>query len=373
MKKRIAMLAGVGVVVCGGIVFAASGVMQQSQRSTTQQAIVESTGGTVTTGESSPVSKARSVSETPSTASSKTSNELGQSGQLVKQFDDAEYESTLEYGKIDYNQSESKEDYDEGKYSDTKVLDEYSKKDVEFVSYMDQELTAEYPNFILTNLSTNVCDMDFLVSKGSMQFAVNGVKPGESETIDLATKLGKGTHKVTVVSWAVDKNGHRLNSVEQDVKITVKTIPATGAATGTEQQNQKSDSVYQTGVVYDAKSMLCTVKMPAALKVAKGAVGTDFDVSYRLVGVEVGTRFEIAAKEGLDTNSAVKLIGTDGGTVESVTATVKAGETNKLGCTVQQGGSALISVGPVHCYLSNNKVAKGNFYGTTTFKVGVSK
>lgn len=317
-----------------------------------------------------------SSSTQPTSQKSRNVNSNAQNGGLIT-FSDAEYESDFQRDEANYKEKENDAEYDLGEYNNSSIAAEAGNV-IEFVTYTDQELNGVYSSFIVTNLSSNSYNMNFYVYNGDKLLAtVNGVVPGGAESVELARVLGEGNFTLTVVSEAVTSDGTVLDSLEQEVAFSVKDIADAGVTTGTTKENQASGSVYETSVVYDAESMQCSVVLPAVLSVAKGEIGTDFDISYRIVGVKTGTKFALTAVNGLDADSAIKLITSDGanGELSTVNANLKMGTagSSSLDFVLDTTESVLHTVGPVHCFLSNDKVASGNYYGTTRFKISIEE
>lgn len=296
-----------------------------------------------------------------------------QEGKLIP-FTAEEYTDNFQRDEAQYLKRENEVDYDSGEYSNDSIADE-ADNTIEFVTYMDQKLTGAYSSFIVTNLSSNKYSMNFYIYNGNDLLAtIKDVEPGAAESAELVRLLGEGDFTLTVISEAVSSNGAVLDSLEQEVNVSISDVAGKETASGTEKKNQPSGSTYETSVVYDAESMQCSVVLPAVLHVAKGDVGTDFDISYRIVGVKSGTKFSLTATNGLDADNAIKLITTDGanGKISTVNANLKMGSAgNNLDFILDTEDSVLHTVGPVHCFLSNNKIANGNYYGTTRFRINI--
>ena len=393
MKKKAAIAAMTAALLVSGVVFATNGLRKNdvggtattvttAHGQTTTITPFSQTNGTANsngqignshTGDNA--KNARSV--TPlSNETDRAVNDAVQQGQLLNAYGAEQYESKLRFGEIDYSKDVNANQYDNGTYTDESIPTDMSDTDVEFVTYMDQELTAEYGQFIVTNLSSNSCNMDFTISEGNKTvYQTSGVVPGESRSVDLTKVLGKGKHTVTVNSCAVSAKGVKLNALDQDVEIDVKSITSSGVTEGKLQENQKSGTTYETGVIYDAENMQCSVQLPVILTIRQGSIGTDFNVSYRIVNAKEGTRFSINTTKGLNADGTIKLFtpANANGQLSSVEATLTAGnEKTDMDCVVQKGGSALYSVGPIHCYLTGDrKLANSNYYGATTFKVSI--
>lgn len=317
------------------------------------------------------------ASSTTSSVSRTTNNFANGTGDKasIRVFTEEESDTDLELGEIDYTKEDAAVQYDEGEYTNESIASEIGNT-IEFVTYLDQEFSGTYTSFIVTNLSSNRYDMNFTIYEdGEVLCSITDVSPGESESFDFGELLGNGEYIITVVSEAVNDNGYVLDSFEQDVDVTITDV-IDDITEGTTKENQASGSTYETGIIYDAESMLCSVVLPAVLYVNKGDVGTDFDVSYRIVSVEKGTKFTLTAKNGLDSDSTVKLLSVDGGNgnVSSVSACVSMGESGTdLEYSVDASESILHTVGPIHFYMSNNKIASGDYYGTTRFRLEIEE
>lgn len=380
MKKKAAMTAIILAAAVCGVAFAAKGASNVNKDDGEIMSTSSTSGGITTTvsplvDEYSNAKSARSVAAL-STESDRAIEDAVQQGQLLNVFNVEQYESKLQFGEIDYDKQMNDNQYDNGAYTDKSIPTDMVDTDVEFVAYMDQELTSEYGHFIVTNLSSNSCNMDFTISEGNnVIYQTSGVVPGESRSVDLTKLLGKGKHTITVNSCAMSANGVKLNALDQDVEINVKSVTSDSITEGKLQENQKSGTTYETGIIYDAENMQCSVQLPAILTIRQGSIGTDFNVSYRIVNAKEGTRFSIDTTKGLNADGTVKLFtpANANGQLSSVQASLSAGnEKEDMDCVVQKGGSALYSVGPIHCYLTGNqKLANNNYYGATTFKVSI--
>lgn len=386
MKKRHLVIVAVCCVVATGAVYAASVATTHSDGVNSVQSAGQSknSGGSKSsraesassnviksedTGSTSPdVPEAQS--EVPSSGVSRAVNDSAQNGRLIP-FSDEVYDSVLVRDEANYEESENAAVYDEGEYNNQTISDEADNV-IEFVTYMDQELTDVYSSFIVTNLSNNRYNMNFYIYNGDkLLCSVAGVAPGDAKSFELPDLLGNGDYTLTVVSEAVSDSGAILDSLEQDVKVS---ITSSEVSTGDgETKEAKSGNTYETAMVYDAETMQCSVILPAILSIAAGESGTDFDVSYRVVGLQQGTRFTLTAKNGLDADNNVKLITNSGvnGEISSVNAGLTFDES--LDFVIGASKSSLHTVGPVHCYVADGKIAKNNYYGTTRFNLKIEE
>lgn len=386
MKKRHLVIVAVCCVVATGAVYAASVATTHSDGVNSVQSAGQSKGSggskssrtesassnvikSEDTGSTSPdVPEAQS--EVPSSGVSRAVNDSAQNGRLIP-FSDEVYDSVLVRDEANYEESENAAVYDEGEYSNQTISEEADNV-IEFVTYMDQELTDVYSSFIVTNLSNNHYNMNFYIYNGDkLLCSVAGVAPGDAKSFELPDLLGNGDYTLTVVSEAVSDSGAILDSLEQDVKVS---ITSSEVSTGDgETKEAKSGNTYETAIVYDAETMQCSVILPAILSIAAGESGTDFDVSYRVVGLQQGTRFTLTAKNGLDADNNVKLITNSGvnGEISSVNAGLTFDES--LDFVIGASKSSLHTVGPVHCYVADGKIAKNNYYGTTRFNLKIEE
>lgn len=386
MKKRHLVIVAVCCVVATGAVYAASVATTHSDGVNS----VQSTGQSKNSGDSksshtesasSSMIKSEDTgntspdvpevqSEVPSSGVSRAVNDSAQNGRLIP-FSDEVYDSVLVRDEANYEESENATVYDEGEYNNQTISEEANNV-IEFVTYMDQELTDVYSSFIVTNLSNNRYNMNFYIYNGDkLLCSVAGVAPGDAKSFELPDLLGNGDYTLTVVSEAVSDSGAILDSLEQDVKVS---ITSSEVSTGDgETKEAKSGNTYETAIVYDAKTMQCSVILPAILSIAAGESGTDFDVSYRVVGLQQGTRFTLTAKNGLDADNNVKLITNSGvnGEISSVNAGLTFDES--LDFVIGASKSSLHTVGPVHCYVADGKIAKNNYYGTTRFNLKIEE
>lgn len=386
MKKRHLVIIAVCCVVATGAVYAASVATTHSDGVNSVQSAGQSknSGGSKSshtesassstiksedTGSTSP-DVPEVQSEVPSSGVSRAVNDSAQNGRLIP-FSDAVYDSVLVRDEANYEESEKAAVYDEGEYNNQTISEEADNV-IEFVTYMDQELTDVYSSFIVTNLSNNRYSMNFYIYNGDkLLCSVVGVAPGDAKSFELPDLLGNGDYTLTVVSEAVSDSGAILDSLEQDVKVS---ITSSEVSTGDgEIKEAKSGSTYETAIVYDAETMQCSVILPAILSIAAGESGTDFDVSYRVVGLQQGTRFTLTAKNGLDADNNVKLITNSGvnGEISSVNAGLTFDES--LDFVIGASKSSLHTVGPVHCYVADGKIAKNNYYGTTRFNLKIEE
>ena len=309
-------------------------------------------------------------SEVPGSGVSRVVNNSAQNGKLIP-FSDEVYDSVLVRDEANYEESENAAVYDEGEYNNQNIAEEADNV-IEFVTYMDQELTDVYSSFIVTNLSNNCYNMNFYIYNGDkLLCSAAGVAPGDAKSFELPTLLGNGDYTLTVVSEAVSDSGAVLDSLEQDVKVSI-TSSKVSASDG-ETKEAKSGDTYETSIVYDAETMQCSVILPAILSIVAGESGTDFDVSYRVVGLQQGTRFTLTAENGLDADNNVKLITNSGanGQISSVNAGLTFDES--LDFVIGASESSLHTVGPVHCYVADGKIAKNNYYGTTRFSLKIEE
>lgn len=386
MKKRHLVIIAVCCVVATGAVYAASVATTHSDGVNSVQSAGQSKGSggskssrtesassnvikSEDTGSTSPdVPEAQS--EVPSSGVSRAVNDSAQNGRLIP-FSDEVYDSVLVRDEANYEESENAAVYDEGEYNNQTISEEADNV-IEFVTYMDQELTDVYSSFIVTNLSNNRYNMNFYIYNGDkLLCSVAGVAPGDAKSFELPDLLGNGDYTLTVVSEAVSDSGAILDSLEQDVKVS---ITSSEVSTGDgETKEAKSGNTYETAIVYDAETMQCSVILPAILSIAAGESGTDFDVSYRVVGLQQGTRFTLTAKNGLDADNNVKLITNSGvnGEISSVNAGLTFDES--LDFVIGASKSSLHTVGPVHCYVADGKIAKNNYYGTTRFNLKIEE
>lgn len=386
MKKRHLVIIAVCCVVATGAVYAASVATTHSDGVNSVQSAGQSKGSggsksSRTESASSSVIKSEDTgntspdvpevqSEVPSSGVSRAVNDSAQNGRLIP-FSDEVYDSVLIRDEANYEESENAAVYDEGEYNNQTISDEADNV-IEFVTYMDQELTDVYSSFIVTNLSNNRYNMNFYIYNGDkLLCSVAGVAPGDAKSFELPDLLGNGDYTLTVVSEAVSDSGAILDSLEQDVKVS---ITSSEVSTGDgETKEAKSGNTYETAIVYDAETMQCSVILPAILSIAAGESGTDFDVSYRVVGLQQGTRFTLTAKNGLDADNNVKLITNSGvnGEISSVSAGLTFDES--LDFVIGASKSSLHTVGPVHCYVADGKIAKNNYYGTTRFNLKIEE
>lgn len=386
MKKRHLVIVAVCCVVATGAVYAASVATTHSDGVNSVQSAGQSKGSggsksSRTESASSSVIKSEDTgsmspdvpevqSEVPSSGVSRAVNDSAQNGRLIP-FSDEVYDSVLVRDEANYEESENAAVYDEGEYSNQTISEEADNV-IEFVTYMDQELTDVYSSFIVTNLSNNHYNMNFYIYNGDkLLCSVAGVAPGDAKSFELPDLLGNGDYTLTVVSEAVSDSGAILDSLEQDVKVS---ITSSEVSTGDgETKEAKSGNTYETAIVYDAETMQCSVILPAILSIAAGESGTDFDVSYRVVGLQQGTRFTLTAKNGLDADNNIKLITNSGvnGEISSVSAGLTFDES--LDFVIGASKSSLHTVGPVHCYVADGKIAKNNYYGTTRFNLKIEE
>lgn len=386
MKKRHLVIIAVCCVVATGAVYAASVATTHSGGVNSVQSAGQSKnsrGSESSHAESASISTIKLEdtgntspdapevqSEVPSSGVSRAVNDSAQNGRLIP-FSDAVYDSVLVRDEANYEESGNAAVYDEGEYSNQTISEEADNV-IEFVTYMDQELTDVYSSFIVTNLSNNRYSMNFYIYNGDkLLCSVAGVAPGDAKSFELPDLLGNGDYTLTVVSEAVSDSGAILDSLEQDVKVS---ITSSEVSTGDgETKEAKSGSTYETAIVYDAETMQCSVILPAILSIAAGESGTDFDVSYRVVGLQQGTRFTLTAKNGLDADNNVKLITNSGvnGEISSVNAGLTFDES--LDFVIGASESSLHTVGPVHCYVADGKIAKNNYYGTTRFNLKIEE
>lgn len=386
MKKRHLVVIAVCCVVATGAVYAASVATTHSDGVNSVQSAGQSknSGGSKSshtesassstiksedTGSTSP-DVPEVQSEVPSSGVSRAVNDSAQNGRLIP-FSDEVYDSVLVRDEANYEESENAAVYDEGEYSNQTIAEEVDNV-IEFVTYMDQELTDVYSSFIVTNLSNNRYSMNFYIYNGDkLLCSVAGVAPGDAKSFELPDLLGNGDYTLTVVSEAVSDSGAILDSLEQDVKVSI-TSSEVSTSDG-ETKEAKSGNTYETAIVYDAETMQCSVILPAILSIAAGESGTDFDVSYRVVGLQQGTRFTLTAKNGLDADNNVKLITNSGvnGEISSVNAGLTFDES--LDFVIGASESSLHTVGPVHCYVADGKIAKNNYYGTTRFNLKIEE
>lgn len=387
MKKRNLVIVAVCCAVVTGAVYAASVTTTQSDSVNSVQSTGQSKNsggsdvGDDTGGASSSIIKLEDtdstlpdapevLSEVPSSGVSRAVNNSAQNGKLIP-FSDEVYDSVLVRDEANYEESENAAVYDEGKYNNQNIAEEADNV-IEFVTYMDQELTDVYSSFIVTNLSNNCYNMNFYIYNGDkLLCSVAGVAPGDAKSFELPDLLGDGDYTLTVVSEAVSGSGAVLDSLEQDVKVSI-TSSKVSASDG-ETKEAKSGDTYETSIVYDAETMQCSVILPAILSIVAGESGTDFDVSYRVVGLQQGTRFTLTAENGLDADNNVKLITNSGtnGEISSVNAGLTFDES--LDFVIGASESSLHTVGPVHCYVADGKIAKNNYYGTTRFSLKIEE
>ena len=387
MKKRNLVIVAVCCVIVTGAVYAASVTTTQSDGVNSVQSTGQSKNsggsdvGDDTGGASSSIIKLEDtdstlpdapevLSEVPSSGVSRAVNNSAQNGKLIP-FSDEVYDSVLVRDEANYEESENAAVYDEGKYNNQNIAEEADNV-IEFVTYMDQELTDVYSSFIVTNLSNNCYNMNFYIYNGDkLLCSVAGVAPGDAKSFELPDLLGDGDYTLTVVSEAVSGSGAVLDSLEQDVKVSI-TSSKVSASDG-EIKEARSGDTYETSIVYDAETMQCSVILPAILSIVAGKSGTDFDVSYRVVGLQQGTRFTLTAENGLDTDNNVKLITNSGtnGEISSVNAGLTFDES--LDFVIGASESSLHTVGPVHCYVADGKIAKNNYYGTTRFSLKIEE
>ena len=387
MKKRHLVIIAVCCVVATGAVYAASVTTTQSDSVNSVQSTGQSKNsggsdvGDDTGGASSSIIKLEDTgstspdapevqSEVPSSGVSRAVNNSVQNGKLIP-FSDEVYDSVLVRDEANYEESENAAVYDEGEYNNQNIAEEADNV-IEFVTYMDQELTDVYSSFIVTNLSNNCYNMNFYIYNGDkLLCSVAGVAPGDAKSFELPTLLGNGDYTLTVVSEAVSDSGAVLDSLEQDVKVSI-TSSKVSASDG-ETKEARSGDTYETSIVYDAETMQCSVILPAILSIVAGESGTDFDVSYRVVGLQQGTRFTLTAENGLDADNNVKLITNSGvnGEISSVNAGLTFDES--LDFVIGASESSLHTVGPVHCYVADGKIAKNNYYGTTRFSLKIEE
>ena len=387
MKKRNLVIIAVCCAVATGAVYAASVTTTQSDSVNSVQSTGQSKNsggsdvGDDTGGASSSIIKLEDTdstlpdvpevqSEVPGSGVSRVVNNSAQNGKLIP-FSDEVYDSVLVRDEANYEESENAAVYDEGEYNNQNIAEEADNV-IEFVTYMDQELTDVYSSFIVTNLSNNCYNMNFYIYNGDkLLCSVAGVAPGDAKSFELPTLLGNGDYTLTVVSEAVSDSGAVLDSLEQDVKVSI-TSSKVSASDG-ETKEAKSGDTYETSIVYDAETMQCSVILPAILSIVAGESGTDFDVSYRVVGLQQGTRFTLTAENGLDADNNVKLITNSGvnGQISSVNAGLTFDES--LDFVIGASESSLHTVGPVHCYVADGKIAKNNYYGTTRFSLKIEE
>ena len=387
MKKRHLVIIAVCCVVATGAVYAASVTTAQSDSVNSVQSTGQSKNsggsdvGDNTGGASSSIIKLEDIdstlsdvpevqSEVPSSGASRAVNNSVQNGKLIP-FSDEVYDSVLVRDEANYEESENAAVYDEGKYNNQNIAEEADNV-IEFVTYMDQELTDVYSSFIVTNLSNNCYNMNFYIYNGDkLLCSVAGVAPGDAKSFELPDLLGDGDYTLTVVSEAVSSSGTVLDSLEQDVKVSI--TPSKVSASDGESKEAKSGDTYETSIVYDAETMQCSVILPAILSIVAGESGTDFDVSYRVVGLQQGTRFTLTAENGLDADNNVKLVTNSGtnGEISSVNAGLTFDES--LDFVIGASESSLHTVGPVHCYVADGKIAKNNYYGTTRFSLKIEE
>lgn len=387
MKKRNLVIVAVCCVIVTGAVYAASVTTTQSDSVNSVQSTGQSKNsggsdvGDDTGGASSSIIKLEDtdstlpdapevLSEVPSSGVSRAVNNSAQNGKLIP-FSDEVYDSVLVRDEANYEESENAAVYDEGKYNNQNIVEEADNV-IEFVTYMDQELTDVYSSFIVTNLSNNCYNMNFYIyNSDKLLCSVAGVAPGDAKSFELPDLLGDGDYTLTVVSEAVSGSGAVLDSLEQDVKVSI-TSSKVSASDG-ETKEAKSGDTYETSIVYDAETMQCSVILPAILSIVAGESGTDFDVSYRVVGLQQGTRFTLTAENGLDADNNVKLITNSGtnGEISSVNAGLTFDES--LDFVIGASESSLHTVGPVHCYVADGKIAKNNYYGTTRFSLKIEE
>lgn len=387
MKKRHLVIIAVCCVVATGAVYAASVTTTQSDSVNSVQSTGQSKNsggsdvGDDTGGASSSIIKLEDTgstspdapevqSEVPSSGVSRAVNNSVQNGKLIP-FSDEVYDSVLVRDEANYEESENAAVYDEGEYNNQNIAEEADNV-IEFVTYMDQELTDVYSSFIVTNLSNNCYNMNFYIYNGDkLLCSVAGVAPGDAKSFELPDLLGSGDYTLTVVSEAVSDSGAVLDSLEQDVKVSI-TSSKVSASDG-EIKEARSGDTYETSIVYDAETMQCSVILPAILSIVAGESGTDFDVSYRVVGLQQGTRFTLTAENGLDADNNVKLITNSGanGQISSVNAGLTFDES--LDFVIGASESSLHTVGPVHCYVADGKIAKNNYYGTTRFSLKIEE
>lgn len=387
MKKRNLVIIAVCCAVATGAVYAASVTTTQSDSVNSVQSTGQSKNsggsdvGDNTGGASSSIIKLEDTdstlldapevqSEVPGSGVSRAVNNSAQNGKLIP-FSDEVYDSVLVRDEANYEESENAAVYDEGEYNNQNIAEEADNV-IEFVTYMDQELTDVYSSFIVTNLSNNCYNMNFYIYNGDkLLCSVAGVAPGDAKSFELPDLLGDGDYTLTVVSEAVSDSGAVLDSLEQDVKVSI-TSSKVSASDG-ETKEARSGDTYETSIVYDAETMQCSVILPAILSIVAGESGTDFDVSYRVVGLQQGTRFTLTAENGLDADNNVKLITNSGvnGEISSVNAGLTFDES--LDFVIGASESSLHTVGPVHCYVTDGKIAKNNYYGTTRFSLKIEE
>ena len=200
MKKRHLVIVAVCCVVATGAVYAASVATTHSDGVNSVQSAGQSKGSggsksSRTESASSSVIKSEDTgnmspdvpevqSEVPSSGVSRAVNDSAQNGRLIP-FSDEVYDSVLVRDEANYEESENAAVYDEGEYNNQTISEEADNV-IEFVTYMDQELTDVYSSFIVTNLSNNRYNMNFYIYNGDkLLCSVAGVAPGDAKSFEL--------------------------------------------------------------------------------------------------------------------------------------------------------------------------------------------
>lgn len=252
-------------------------------------------------------------------------------------------------------------------------LGQYSGDTVEFINYTDQTITNTNRAIILSNLSVNGSfKMKFIVKNGeNVLYESDFIDAGGAVAVDgsvLKLSVREEPYVLTIVSQAYSADFVQLNSVTQDVKVTV--VNEGGEHTDSvEYDKQTNGTTYTTTVVYNADNMEFSTIVPAVVAIEKGDIGTDMFVNFRAANAKKGTSVIIKAT-GADGKATITLAGSGSGIVAGKLSSSESAEA-VLSYKFSKDDSVLEKVGPIHCVINDGYTAASDIFGTINFDLAL--
>lgn len=287
-------------------------------------------------------------------------------------------------------------DADDGNYNSTeKGIGSYV-GDTEFMIFDDQVFTSVTTLMSFANPSVNAergnYPMSFTVydktNLNTALFTTALVYPGETIAVDMSKYLKEvKVYQLRIVSTPrteADSTGHFItfNALEQDIKAEMKTLTSS-VTTGQTVTEQGDGAVYSTAVYLDTNGIKAGVTLPRLLVVQEGKSGTDITANYRFSYVTPKFSCKLIAGDKLSSGTdkhetyltATKNVNSGAKDLNTLSALISIEDEKSIVNydDATNDNAHEYSVGPIHCVLEGDAIAQSDYYGTTRFRIEISK
>ena len=285
---------------------------------------------------------------------------------------------------------------DEGKYSDPGLSDFVG--DTEFMIFDNQNFTEESTLMTFANPSINEDNGNYPIvftvydkdkSLEVPMFSTKLIYPSESIAVDMSTYLTEmKTYNLRIVSTprkVIDEeSGYYVNftSLEQDITAKMS-YSGSSVTVGEQVTGQRDGEVYSTIIYLDTNTFQASVILPRVIVINEGTAGSDVPAGYRFTCVSPNFTCTLFAGESMSSGSAdnntflvaSKNLDGDHNNLNTLSANISIDKVNSSVSSdkATTNGAHLYEIGPIHCTLQGNAVAKSDYYGATRFRVEAIK